>query len=73
MLEGTGVEVSPNEHALPKKSDAASRARYEMPLTTIQGETLLYRVQPSVVLAWTEKPLPKNAARWQLSSAASSK
>jgi hypothetical protein len=42
-----------------------------MPLTTIPGETVLYRVQPCVVLAWTEKAFPKNATRWQLSSTAS--
>jgi pyridoxine/pyridoxamine 5'-phosphate oxidase len=71
ILEGTVVEVSHNEHALLKKLDAASRAKYKMPLTTIPGETVLYRVQPSVVLAWTEKQFPKNATRWQLSSAAS--
>ena len=37
---------------------------------SIPGETVLYRVQPSVVLAWTEKEFPKNATRRQLSSAA---
>ena len=71
ILEGTVVEVSPNERATRKKLDAASRAKYKMPLTTTPGETVLYRVQPCVVLAWTEKEFPKNATRWQLSSAAS--
>jgi hypothetical protein len=71
ILEGTVAELSHNEPALLKRLDAASRAKYKMPLTTIPGETVLYRVQPSVVLAWTEKQFPKNAARWQLSSAAS--
>jgi hypothetical protein len=61
ILEGTGVEVSHNEPALLKKLDAASRAKYKMPLTTIPGETVLHRVQPSGVLAWTEKQFPKNA------------
>ena len=70
ILEGTVVEVSHNERAMLKKLDAASRAKYKMPLTTIPGETVLYRVQPCVVLAWTEKEFPKNATRWQLSSAA---
>src|ERR1700730_12195147 len=71
ILEGTVVEVSANERATLKKLDAASRAKYKMPLTTIPGETVLYRVRPCVVLAWTEKEFPKNATRWQLSSAAS--
>ena len=71
ILEGTVVEVRPNERATLKKLDAASRAKYKMPLTTIPGETVLYRVRPCVVLAWTEKEFPKNATRWQLSSAAS--
>ena len=70
ILEGTVVEVSHNERATLKKLDAASRAKYKMPLTTIPGETVLYRVQPCVVLAWTEKEFPKNATRWQLSAAA---
>jgi hypothetical protein len=71
ILKGTGVEVSHHEHGLLKKLDAASRAKYKMPLTTIPGETVLYRVQPSVVLDWTEKQFPKNATRSKLSSAAS--
>ncbi len=71
ILEGTVGEVSHNERATLKKLDAASRAKYKMPLTTIPGETVLYRVQPCVVLAWTEKEFPKNATRWQLSWAAS--
>src|ERR1700694_3047473 len=66
ILEGTVVEVSANERATLKKLDAASRAKYKMPLTTIPGETVLYRVRPCVVLAWTEKELPTNATRWQL-------
>jgi pyridoxine/pyridoxamine 5'-phosphate oxidase len=72
ILEGTVVEVSHNERAALKKLDAASGAKYKMPLTAIPGETVLYRVQLRVVLAWTEKAFPKNATRGQLSSAASS-
>ena len=71
ILEGIAVEVSPDERATLKKLDAASRAKYKMSLTTIPGETVLYRIQPRVVLAWTEKGFPKNATRWQLSPAAS--
>jgi len=71
IREGTAVEISHDQRATLKKLDAASRAKYKMPLTTIPGETVLYRVQPCVVLAWTEKEFPKNATRWQLSSAAS--
>jgi pyridoxamine 5'-phosphate oxidase-like protein len=71
ILEGTAVEVSTGEKSELKKLDAASRAKYKMPLTTIPGESVFYRVQPRVVLAWTEKEFPKNATRWQFGSAAS--
>ena len=64
ILEGTVVEVSPNERATREKLDAASRAKYKMPLMATP-EVVLYSVRPRVVLAWTENNFPNNATRWQ--------
>jgi nitroimidazol reductase NimA-like FMN-containing flavoprotein (pyridoxamine 5'-phosphate oxidase superfamily) len=67
ILEGTAAEVDPNDKPTFKKLDAASRAKYNMPMAAPPGgESGVYRVRPHVVLAWTEKDFPNNATRWQL-------
>lgn len=64
ILEGKAVEVDLHDKQLLKKLDAASRAKYKMPMMVIP-ETMLYSVRPRVVLAWTEKDYPNNATRWR--------
>jgi general stress protein 26 len=64
ILEGTAAEVDLNDKARIGPLDAASRAKYKMPLRGTP-ETVLYSVRPRVVLAWTEKDFPHNATRWQ--------
>ena len=70
ILEGKAVEVDLGDKATFKKLDDASRAKYKMPLTMLPGESVVYRVRPRVVLAWTEKDFPNNATRWQFEVAA---
>jgi hypothetical protein len=65
ILEGNAVEVDLNDAATFRKLDAASRAKYKMPLMIIPGESVLYSVYPRTVLAWTEKDFPKSATRWK--------
>ena len=65
IVEGYANEVRDGDRTTFKKLNSASRAKYKMPLTTIPGETVVYCVRPRVVLAWTEKEFPKNAARWE--------
>jgi hypothetical protein len=64
ILEGTTVEVDLTDKQMFKKLDAASRAKYKMPLTVTPG-SVFYSVYPDVVLAWTEKDFPNNATRWR--------
>jgi hypothetical protein len=64
ILEGTAVEVDLTNKSQLKKLDAASRAKYKMPMA-IAPENVIYSVRPRVVLAWTEKDFPNNATRWQ--------
>jgi pyridoxine/pyridoxamine 5'-phosphate oxidase len=64
ILEGTAVEVDLTDKPTFKLLDAASRAKYKMPLM-VMPETVLYGVRPRMVLAWTEKDFPNNATRWQ--------
>lgn len=68
ILEGTAVEVDLTDRATLKKLDAASRAKYKMPMTILPG-SVVYSVRPRVVLAWTEKDFPHNATRWEFRSA----
>ncbi|HEY6373701.1 MAG TPA: pyridoxamine 5'-phosphate oxidase family protein [Candidatus Sulfotelmatobacter sp.] len=68
ILEGTAVEVDVTDKATLKKLDAASRAKYKMPMTILPG-SVVYSVRPRVVLAWTEKDFPHNATRWEFSRA----
>jgi hypothetical protein len=68
ILEGTAVEVDLTNQLQLKKLDAASRAKYKMPMP-IAPENVLYSVRPRVVLAWTEKDFPNNATRWQFDTA----
>ncbi len=67
ILEGNAVEVDLSVTSAIKKLDAASRAKYKMPLM-ITPESVLYSVQPRVVLAWTEKDFPNNATRWEFNA-----
>src|SRR5579863_2338002 len=55
ILEGTAVEVDPNDKPTLKKIDAASRLKYKMPMTPVPSDSVIYCVRPRVVLAWTEK------------------
>ncbi len=64
ILEGTAVEIDLSDKAKFEKLDAASRAKYKMPLMATP-EVVLYSVRPRVVLAWTEKDFPNNATRWE--------
>jgi len=64
IVEGTAVEVSLTDKIVAKKLDAASRAKYKMPLMVVP-ESIFYSVRPSVVLAWTESDFPNNATRWK--------
>lgn len=64
ILEGTAVEVDLTDKSQLKKLDAASHAKYKMPMV-VGPENVLYSVRPRVVLAWTEKDFPNNATRWQ--------
>jgi len=63
IVEGNAVEVDPSDKPTFEKVNAASHAKYKMPLV-VMPETLLYSVRPHRVLAWTEKEFPKNATRW---------
>jgi len=64
ILEGAAVEVDPTDKQTLQKMDAASRAKYRMPLMTVP-ESVFYSVRPHVVLAWTESDFPNNATRWK--------
>jgi general stress protein 26 len=64
ILDGTAVEVDRSDKVTREPLDAASRAKYKMPLL-VTPEVVLYSVRPRVVLAWTEKDFPRNATRWE--------
>jgi len=68
ILEGTAVEIELSNKSQLKKLDAASRAKYKMPMV-VGPENVLFSVRPRVVLAWTEKDFPNNATRWQFDTA----
>lgn len=63
ILEGKAIEVDLQDKPALKKLDAASRAKYNMPLMVVP-ESVLYSIRPRVVLAWTEKDFPTNATKW---------
>lgn len=69
IVEGTATEVDLSDKSTFKKLDAASRAKYKMPLMIVP-ESVVYVVRPRVVLAWTEKDFPKNATRWSFDAQA---
>ena len=69
ILEGNADEVDVNDTVILKKLDAASRAKYKMPLMVVPGESVVYSVRPRMVLAWTEKDFPKTATRWNFETA----
>ena len=58
------MEFDLSDKAMLEKLDAASRAKYKMPLMVI-SEGVFYCVRPHVILAWTESDFPNNATRWQ--------
>ena len=64
ILEGIAQEVNIFDKSTGQKLDAASRAKYKMPLMVVP-EAVFYCVRPRVVLAWTESDFPINATRWQ--------
>jgi len=64
ILEGSAEEVDLSDKPTLKKLDAASRAKYKMPLMVIP-ESVVFCVRPRVVLAWTESDFPNSATRWQ--------
>ena len=68
ILEGTAFEIDLTDKATLKQLDAASRAKYKMPLM-VTPESIMYAVRPRVVLAWTEKDFPHNATRWEFAAA----
>jgi nitroimidazol reductase NimA-like FMN-containing flavoprotein (pyridoxamine 5'-phosphate oxidase superfamily) len=71
ILEGTATEVDPSDKSTFKKLDAASRVKYKMPMAAPPGsDSVVYRVSPRMVLAWTEKDFPNNATRWQFEAGA---
>jgi general stress protein 26 len=63
ILEGQTVEVNLTDKDTVRKLDTESRSKYKMPLMMVP-ETILYRVRPRIVLAWTEKDFPINATKW---------
>jgi hypothetical protein len=63
ILEGQAVEVNLTDKGTVRKLDTESRSKYKMPLMMVP-ETILYRVRPRIVLAWTEKDFPINATKW---------
>ncbi|MFZ1139496.1 MAG: pyridoxamine 5'-phosphate oxidase family protein [Candidatus Sulfotelmatobacter sp.] len=70
ILEGTAAELDLTDKSKVQPLDAASRAKYKMPLMATP-EVVLYSVRPRVVLAWTEKDFPNNATRWEFETAKS--
>ena len=70
ILEGTALEVDLADKARLQPLDAASRAKYKMPLI-VTPEVVLYSVRPRVVLSWTEDNFPNNATRWEFEPAKS--
>ena len=68
ILEGNAVEVDLADKPTLKKLDAASRAKYKMPLV-LDSDSTIYAVRPRIVLAWTESDFPNNATRWQFQNA----
>ena len=63
ILEGDVTVVSLEHTMLLKKLDAAYKRKYKMGL--MLQDSVLYRLQPRVALAWTEKGFVKDATRWQ--------
>lgn len=68
ILEGRATEVDITNKPMLAKLNAASHAKYKMPLVVMPG-VVIYSVRPRVVLAWTEKDFPKNATRWEFDAA----
>ena len=46
-----------------KKLDKASQKKYKMPMV-VAPDSMVFRAQPKVALAWREKDFPKSATRW---------
>lgn len=65
IVECTVQEQSVADKAFCKRVDTLSKKKYKMPLMIVP-ESILYRAQPKVVLAWREKDFPVSATRWVL-------
>src|SRR5260370_3263151 len=63
ILEGKATEVS--DPATFKKLDAASRAKYKMPVVMLPAESGIYSARPTVGLSWLAKHRPATAQRMQ--------
>jgi PPOX class probable F420-dependent enzyme len=62
ILEGVAEQVDPRP--LATQLDAVCREKYGMPMM-VMPDSLMFRVRPHVVLAWTEKEFPQNSTRWE--------
>ena len=65
ILECTVAETPLTDPEFRKRINAISRKKYKMPLMEIP-ESVFYRAQPKIVLAWREKDFPVSATRWVL-------
>jgi hypothetical protein len=68
ILEGNAVEIDLSHKTKIEKLDAASRAKYKLPLMAT-SEVVLYSVRWRVVRGWTEKDFPNNATRGEFDTA----
>jgi hypothetical protein len=65
IMECVVTELDVSEPTLRKRLDEVSQQKYKMPLYVVP-ESVIYRAEPRVVLAWREKDFPKSATRWVL-------
>lgn len=63
VLECDVTEVNLSNENLRKRLDKATRIKYKMPLMVVP-ESVMFRAQPKVALAWREKDFPKSATRF---------
>jgi nitroimidazol reductase NimA-like FMN-containing flavoprotein (pyridoxamine 5'-phosphate oxidase superfamily) len=64
ILEGEAERAN----AVSKEIDAAYSRKYKMKLSDAPGEMFLVRLQPRVVMAWTEKEFMTSPTRWEFAS-----
>ena len=65
IMECVVTELDVSEPTLRKRLDKVSQKKYKMPLYVVP-ESVIYRAEPKVALAWREKDFPKSATRWVL-------